>query len=361
MPRPRKCCYIAQPPAVAGMRPVGGDSVAPEAVTLRYDEYEAIRLIDHQGLTQAAAAERMGISRPTCTRLYDRARRTLAAALVEGRPLRIEGGKVCHSERWYRCPHCRRIHTGTPRCPACRRNEDSEILGQPNTTYNPINTVIMEKIALPTRNGAVDDHFGHCECYTIFTLDADRRIAGRQTLPAAEGCGCKSDIAPRLHAMGVDVMLAGNMGDGAKTSSNATVSPSSAAATGLSRRSSRPIWPAGSPIRATPAHTITKAAVPNTAGRQAGISPNDGTRCRRHDPQSFCGDLFERSPLFFRKKPLSGKFFVFLPRREFQRRGEASLRPDEKGIGCNSRTVPAAVNSGIRPERRMYSATRSGH
>ena len=136
MPRPRKCCYIAQPPAVAGMRPVGGDSVAPEAVTLRYDEYEAIRLIDHQGLTQAAAAERMGISRPTCTRLYDRARRTLAAALVEGRPLRIEGGKVCHSERWYRCPHCRRIHTGTPRCPACRRNEDSEILGQSNTTYN---------------------------------------------------------------------------------------------------------------------------------------------------------------------------------------------------------------------------------
>ena len=119
MPRPRKCCYIAQPPAVAGMRPVGGDSVAPEAVTLRYDEYEAIRLIDHQGLTQAAAAERMGISRPTCTRLYDRARHTLAAALVEGRPLRIEGGKVCHSERWYRCPHCRRIHTGTPRCPAC--------------------------------------------------------------------------------------------------------------------------------------------------------------------------------------------------------------------------------------------------
>ena len=57
MPRPRKCCYIAQPPAVAGMRPVGGDSVAPEAVTLRYDEYEAIRLIDHQGLTQAAAAD----------------------------------------------------------------------------------------------------------------------------------------------------------------------------------------------------------------------------------------------------------------------------------------------------------------
>ncbi len=74
----------------------------------------------------------------------------------------------------------------------------------------------MEKIALPTRNGAVDDHFDHCECYTIFTLDAGRRIVGRETLPAAEGCGCKSDIAPRLHALGVRTMLAGNMGDGAK-------------------------------------------------------------------------------------------------------------------------------------------------
>ncbi len=74
----------------------------------------------------------------------------------------------------------------------------------------------MEKIALPTRNGAVDDHFGHCECFTIFTLDAGRRIVDRRTLPAPEGCGCKSDIAPRLRQAGVRTMLAGNMGDGAK-------------------------------------------------------------------------------------------------------------------------------------------------
>lgn len=74
----------------------------------------------------------------------------------------------------------------------------------------------MEKIALPTRDGVVDDHFGHCACYTILTFDAEGRIVGRQTLPAPEGCGCKSDVAPRLRAMGVGVMLAGNMGDGAK-------------------------------------------------------------------------------------------------------------------------------------------------
>ena len=220
----------------------------------------------------------------------------------------------------------------------------------------------MEKIALPTRNGAVDDHFGHCECYTIFTLDADRRIAGRQTLPAAEGCGCKSDIAPRLHAMGVDVMLAGNMGDGAKKrppTQRYRRHPRLPRACRGGRRglSGRPDRRFGRRLR-----TPSRRRLPRTPrDDRLAPSPNDGTRCRRHDPQPFCGDLFERSPLFFRKKPLSGKFFVFLPRREFQRRGEASLRPDEKGIGCNSRTVPAAVNSGIVPERRMYSATRSGH
>lgn len=34
----------------------------------------------------------------------------------------------------------------------------------------------MKKIALPTRNGLIDDHFGHCEFYTIFTVDEENRI-----------------------------------------------------------------------------------------------------------------------------------------------------------------------------------------
>ncbi|MBR4851391.1 MAG: dinitrogenase iron-molybdenum cofactor biosynthesis protein, partial [Tidjanibacter sp.] len=36
------------------------------------------------------------------------------------------------------------------------------------------------------------------------------------TLPAPQGCGCKSGIAGVLAEMGVEVMLAGNMGQGAK-------------------------------------------------------------------------------------------------------------------------------------------------
>ncbi len=72
------------------------------------------------------------------------------------------------------------------------------------------------KIALPTRQDVIDDHFGHCEYYTIFTVDnAAKKIIDQETLEAPSGCGCKSNIASVLADMGVRVMLAGNMGEGA--------------------------------------------------------------------------------------------------------------------------------------------------
>ena len=71
------------------------------------------------------------------------------------------------------------------------------------------------KVAVPTRGDVVDDHFGHCEEYTIFTLDEVRRISNEEKLPSLQGCGCKSNIAGILQQKGVNVMLAGNMGMGA--------------------------------------------------------------------------------------------------------------------------------------------------
>jgi predicted Fe-Mo cluster-binding NifX family protein len=71
------------------------------------------------------------------------------------------------------------------------------------------------KIAIPTNGQQVDGHFGNCQCFTIFTVDDDRQIVSRETLTPPEGCGCKSNVIPQLFAMGVRVMLAGSMGDGA--------------------------------------------------------------------------------------------------------------------------------------------------
>ena len=70
------------------------------------------------------------------------------------------------------------------------------------------------KLAIPTRDGRVDDHFGHCDHYTIFTING-KEIISREDLPSPQGCGCKSGIAADLERIGVEVMLAGNMGEGA--------------------------------------------------------------------------------------------------------------------------------------------------
>lgn len=71
------------------------------------------------------------------------------------------------------------------------------------------------KIALPTRGNVIDDHFGHCESYTIFTISDEDKIISNETLASDTGCGCKSGIAAVLQQKGVEIMLAGNMGDGA--------------------------------------------------------------------------------------------------------------------------------------------------
>ena len=73
----------------------------------------------------------------------------------------------------------------------------------------------MKKIAVPTRNEDVDAHFGHCEHYTIFTINDDNTMVNKEFYAAPQGCGCKSNIAPLLAKEGVSLMLAGNMGMGA--------------------------------------------------------------------------------------------------------------------------------------------------
>jgi predicted Fe-Mo cluster-binding NifX family protein len=71
------------------------------------------------------------------------------------------------------------------------------------------------KLAVPTKDQMVDSHFGHCDHYTIFTIDESKSVQKTEDYESPQGCGCKSDVAILLKAEGVDVMLAGNMGQGA--------------------------------------------------------------------------------------------------------------------------------------------------
>lgn len=60
-----------------------------DPVQLEHAEVEALRLVDLEGLSQEEAGERMGTSRGTVWRLLQSARKKVAEALTQGRPLII--------------------------------------------------------------------------------------------------------------------------------------------------------------------------------------------------------------------------------------------------------------------------------
>ena len=71
------------------------------------------------------------------------------------------------------------------------------------------------KIALPSCQNQIDAHFGHCEYFTVFTINDKKEIIAEEKITSPAGCGCKSNIAGTLAEQGVKLMLAGNMGQGA--------------------------------------------------------------------------------------------------------------------------------------------------
>ena len=73
----------------------------------------------------------------------------------------------------------------------------------------------VTKIAVPSCQNRVDEHFGHCEYFTVFTVNENNEILSEERVSSPANCGCKSSIAQTLAQMGVSMMLAGNMGQGA--------------------------------------------------------------------------------------------------------------------------------------------------
>ena len=109
MPRPTKCRRVCGMPENSEFLPASGGEKCP--IVLMIDEYETIRLIDREGLSQEECGLRMEVARTTVQQIYTTARKKIADALVEGRPLKIMGGqyRICsEGDGHCGCGMCRR-------------------------------------------------------------------------------------------------------------------------------------------------------------------------------------------------------------------------------------------------------------
>lgn len=95
--RRRKRRMIGFIPQVRHFYPAGPPLSPPKPpIFMTYEEFEALRLVDHEGFTQEEAGKRMGVSRGSVWRALSSARKKVALMLVEGRELIIlaQGNEV---------------------------------------------------------------------------------------------------------------------------------------------------------------------------------------------------------------------------------------------------------------------------
>lgn len=124
-------------PPMEGYKPFGIPMRELESVTLLYEEFEAIRLTDYENLSQEEAAERMNVSRPTFTRIYDKARKCIAKAFIEGKAIIIQGGTYVTKDYWYKCGDCHETMNTLKPIKQCRKCDSDKITRLNNEYENP--------------------------------------------------------------------------------------------------------------------------------------------------------------------------------------------------------------------------------
>jgi predicted DNA-binding protein (UPF0251 family) len=131
MARPEKCRKICNPPKMKGFKPYGMPICRIDPVLLKFEEYESIRLVNYENNSQDKAAEQMNVSRPTFTRIYNKALRQIAKSFIEGTAIEIEGGNYELDKEWYRCKKCYKLIEGLGnhiKCDCCKSFGENELL-----------------------------------------------------------------------------------------------------------------------------------------------------------------------------------------------------------------------------------------
>ncbi|WP_147677341.1 DUF134 domain-containing protein [Algibacter pacificus] len=131
MPRPKKKRKINGPPKMLGFKPFGIRCCETDHVVMQYEEYEALKLVVYDDLSQDDAAEKIEVSRPTLTRIYNSALKKIGQAFVEGKAIIIKGGDFEFEKDWYKCKRCFKLIDNVENsktCGDCATNDEEELV-----------------------------------------------------------------------------------------------------------------------------------------------------------------------------------------------------------------------------------------
>lgn len=183
MPRKQRCRWIGGYPDHWEFSPE--EITDSEPVVMSLDEFETIRLLDREGLTQEQCAERMGVARTTVTAIYDSARRKIAEALTDGKRLMIRGGNYALNDQGV-----------------------GELVKK---------EAGMLRIAVTYDAGEIFQHFGRTEQFKLYDVENGKLVSEQIVDTSGNGHGA---LAGFLKAAQVDTLICGGIGMGARNALN---------------------------------------------------------------------------------------------------------------------------------------------
>lgn len=196
MPRPKRCRKVCTEPDYILFSPDGIPN--NEEISITYDEFEAVRLVDLMQCTHNEAAERMEVARTTLTEIYNSARNKIADAIVNGKSLSVSGGnyRICGGGSEICGDDCRKL-----RCSKKMKNISMK------------GTDVM-RIAVTYENGQIFQHFGHTEQFIVYDVENGEIVNQQILFTMGSGHGA---LAGFLKMNMVDVLICGGIGGGAQT------------------------------------------------------------------------------------------------------------------------------------------------
>lgn len=180
MPRPKRCRRICGYPDYWSFVPEGAETM--ETILMTLDEYEAVRLIDFQKMTQEECADEMRVSRTTVTGIYDSARFKISDAMINGKRLRITGGTY-------------------------------QIDAAPEAVQVKEKGGNTVRIAVTYEQGMVGQHFGRTEQFKLYDIEGSN-VKSTQVIDT-NGTG-HGALAGFLKAAETETLICGGIGMGAR-------------------------------------------------------------------------------------------------------------------------------------------------